>query len=74
MASRRTADPEAPARALEAWVQRLTEEFEIEARPAAVLLAFGGACLELLAAECGALDPGIPADPHFISCLLIESP
>jgi len=37
-----------------------------------VLTAFGRACCEELAAECGALDPGVPVDPRYVSCLLIE--
>jgi hypothetical protein len=71
VASRRTADPEAPARALDAWVRSLRDGFALEARDEAVLVAFGRACLEQLAAECGSLDPGTPVDPRYVACLLI---
>jgi hypothetical protein len=71
VASRRTADPEAPARALDAWVRSLRDRFALDAQEAAVLVAFGRACLEQLAAECGSLDPGTPVDPRYVPCLLI---
>jgi hypothetical protein len=73
VASRRTADPDAPARALDAWVRSLRDEFELDAQEGAVLAAFGRACLEQLAAECGSLDPGTPVDPRYVPCLLIEA-
>ena len=73
VASRRTAGPEAPLRALEAWIVGARQAFTLDAQQAAVLAAFGRACLEQLAAECGALDPGVPLDPRYVSCLLIES-
>ena len=74
VASRRTADAEAPQRALVALVAQVTEELGIDARESSVLLAFGRACLEQLAAECATMDPGVPIDPRYISCLLVESP
>lgn len=71
VASRRTASPEAPGRALEMLVRHLTERFELDAREVSVLQAFGRFCLGKLAAECAALDPGVPVDPRLVTCLLI---
>ena len=71
VASARTADPEAPARALEALIRRLATETELGPADIAVLRAFGRACLEKLREECSALDPGAPVDPRYVSCLLI---
>ena len=71
IASRRTADAEAPARALDAWVRGLRDAFALDTQEEAVLAAFGRACLEQLAAECGSLDPGTPVDPRYVPCLLI---
>jgi hypothetical protein len=73
VASRRSAGPDAAARALDALVQHVQRTFDLEPRPTAVLVSFGRACLEQLSAECGALDPGIPVDPRFVSCLLIQA-
>jgi hypothetical protein len=72
VASRRTADAEAPARALEALVRHVQEAHGLEPKDAAVLGAFGRACLEQLNAECASLDPGVPVDPRYVSCLLIQ--
>lgn len=72
VASRRTADPDAPARALGGWVVKLGEQFSLDAQTLSLVEAFGRACLEQLAAECASLDPGIPLDPRYVSCLLIE--
>ena len=68
-ASRRTADPEAPARAMTRLVDRLVAESELPRRPAATLRAFGATCLDRLAADCGNLDPGMPATPRVVGCL-----
>jgi len=74
VASRRTADPDAPARALDRFVAALTETAALPPSEAAVLRAFGRAQLEELAEECGGLDPGAPVDPRGVSCLLVEEP
>ena len=68
-ASRRTADPEAPARAMTRLVEALVEDAELERRPAATLRAFGTTCLDRLAADCATLDPGMPATPRVVGCL-----
>ena len=72
VASRRTAPPEAPARALDALTGELVETFDLSAREVALWQAFGRAALERLNSECAALDPGVPVDSRFISCLLVE--
>jgi hypothetical protein len=68
-ASRRTADPEAPARAMTRLVEALIAESELARLPAATLRAFGTTCLDRLAADCGNLDPGTPATPRVVGCL-----
>ena len=68
-ASRRTADPDAPARAMSRLVDALVDEAELTPRPAATLRAFGTTCLERLAADCGNLDPGTPVTPRVVGCL-----
>jgi hypothetical protein len=68
-ASRRTADPEAPARAMSRLVATLETEADLPRRAAATLRAFGATCLDRLAADCGALDPGLPATPRVVGCL-----
>jgi hypothetical protein len=73
VASRRTAGPDAPAQALEAWIVRVRDAFALDANDAAVLGAFGRACLEQLVAECGSLDPGAAVDARYVPCLLIRS-
>ena len=72
VASRRTAAPDAPERALDAWIAELAARSLLDARECAVTRAFGRGCLERLAAECGSLDPGIPVDGRHVSCLLLE--
>ena len=72
VASRRTAAPDAPARALEALTRRLVEDFKLGSRPLPLLNRFGRACLEQLSAQTAALDPGIPIDPRYVTCLLVE--
>jgi hypothetical protein len=71
VASRRTAGPEAAPRALEALMRALADKATLSGREAAVLQAFGRACLERLSEECGGLDPGTPVDPRNVSCLLL---
>jgi hypothetical protein len=68
-ASRRTADPEAPARAMTRLVEALDAEAELTRRSAATLRAFGTTCLDRLAADCGGLDPGTPVTPRVVGCL-----
>jgi len=68
-ASRRTADPEAPARAMTKLVEALIENSDLPRRPAATLRAFGTTCLDRLAADCATLDPGMPATPRVVGCL-----
>jgi hypothetical protein len=72
VASRRTAAPESAARALEKLVRALTEAFELGSRDVSITLSFGRFALERLAGECGALDPGVPPDARFVSCLVLE--
>ena len=71
VASRRTADPDAPARALESLVHRLVKTFDLGPRRMALLTSFGRACLEQLAAETALLDPAVPVDPRYVRCLRI---
>jgi hypothetical protein len=68
-ASRRTADPEAPARAMTRLIDALVGDAELSRRPAATLRAFATTCLDRLAADCGNLDPGTPATPRVVGCL-----
>jgi predicted LPLAT superfamily acyltransferase len=68
-ASRRTADPEAPARAMTRLLDALEAEADLSRRPAATLRAFGTTCLDRLAADCGNLDPGMPVTPRVVGCL-----
>jgi len=68
-ASRRTADPAAPTRAMTRLIEALEAEEELAPRPAATLRAFGTTCLDRLAADCGNLDPGTPATPRVVGCL-----
>ncbi len=50
-------------------VEVLEAEAELARRPAATLRAFGTTCLDRLAADCAALDPGLPATPRVVGCL-----
>ncbi len=72
VASRRTADAEAPDRALEAMVHSLNETTGLCTADGAALHRFGQACLPALRAECGQLDPGSPLNQRAVSCLLIR--
>jgi hypothetical protein len=71
VASRRTAAPEAPERALVALLGQLRDAFDLSEREAAVLDGYGRYCLERLAEECAGLDPGVPVDPRTVGCLLL---
>ena len=71
VASRRTAAPDAPARAMDTLVRQLADQAGLQPREISLLEGFGRFCLEELAEECGNLDPGVPADPRAISCLLL---
>jgi hypothetical protein len=73
VASRRTAASDAPARAMAALTTTLAGRFGLQPREISVIEAFGRFCLEQLAAECGSLDPGVPIDRRYVSCLLLES-
>jgi len=68
-ASRRTADPEAPARGMIRLVEALEADAELARRPSATLRAFGTTCLDRLAADCANLDPGTPVTPRVVGCL-----
>ena len=70
--SRRTAAPEAASRALEKMIRLLTERHELEPRDISIASSFGRFALERLAGECAGLDPGVPPDPRFVNCLLLE--
>ena len=72
VASRRTASPSAPASALETLTRSVTKTYGLGPRQVAMLEGFGRYSLERLAAECGSLDPGIPVDPRYVSCLLVQ--
>lgn len=74
VASRRTADPEAPGRALDELLDRFGAAIDIGPDELRALRVFGKACIEKLEEECSALDPGAPVDPRFVSCLLVVSP
>lgn len=68
-ASRRTADPEAPARGMTRLIDALSQESKLARRSEAALRVFGTTCLDRLAADCGGLDPGTPATPRTVGCL-----
>ena len=68
-ASRRTADPGAPARAMAKLLEALEADAALSCRPASALRAFGTTCLDRLAADCGNLDPGTPATSRVVGCL-----
>ncbi len=71
VASRRTAGPEAPGRALESLVRRLAERANLSPREISVLQAYGRFALEKLAEECAGLDPGSAAESK-LTCLILE--
>ncbi len=68
-ASRRTADPGAPGRAMSKLLEALETDAELARRATAALRAFGTTCLDRLAADCANLDPGTPATPRVVGCL-----
>jgi len=72
VASRRTAARDAPRRAMESLTERMSRAFALSGREAELLRDFARACLELLAEECAALDPGVPLDPGRVRCLRLE--
>jgi len=72
VASRRTAAEDAPAHALEALIVTWADAFSLTERETALLRSFGRAGLERLSSECGGLDPGVPVDARYVSCLLLE--
>ena len=71
VASRRTAAPEAPQRALENLLGDLRKTYGLSARESSVIEGYGRYCLERLGEECGGLDPGVPVDRHAVGCLLV---
>ena len=71
VASRRTADPDAPARALKEFLDGLVAALGLDPDELAALRAFGAAALQKLDDECGGLAPDAPVDPRYVSCLLI---
>lgn len=71
VASRRTAAPDAPDRALEALVRGFSDAGGLNARELSILQAYGRFCLDRLSEECARLDPGVPPDPRDVSCLLL---
>jgi hypothetical protein len=70
--SRRTASPESAARALQKMILALAERYKLGPRDVTVAQSFGRFALERLAGECGGLDPGVPPDPRFVHCLILE--
>jgi hypothetical protein len=72
VASRRTAPQDAPARAMDSLVDRMSGAFALSAREAGLLREFGAACVSRLAEECASLDPGVRIDPRFVTCLLLK--
>ena len=70
--SRRTAAPESAARALEKLIRAMTGTFRLDSRDVTIVQSFGRFTLERLADECGGLDPGVPPDPRFVHCLILE--
>ncbi len=70
--SRRTAAPESANRALEKLIRALTEAHQLDPRDVSIVQGFGRFARERLAGECGQLDPGVPLDPRFVSCLILE--
>ena len=73
VASRRTAAPEAPERALQNLLGELRETYELSVRESSVVEGYGRYCLERLGEECGGLDPGVPIDPRTVGCLLVAN-
>jgi hypothetical protein len=71
VASRRTASPDAPARALEALVASLSDTGTLSARELSIFQAFGRYCLNRLAQECAGVDPGVPLSQADVTCLVL---
>lgn len=72
VASRRTAPPGAPERAMDSLLDSITESGAYGPHEVAALHLFGQACLDRLRAECGGLDPGTPPSPRAVTCLVLE--
>ena len=51
---------------------RSPEGVDVDPDPREVLRAFGRACLDRFAEECGGLNPAVLPDPRHVACLLLE--
>lgn len=60
-ASRRTADPDAAARAMDKLLEAIAADYPLR--------SFAGSCLERLAADCAGVEPGTPVTPRIVGCL-----
>lgn len=58
--------------ATESLVRALEGALQLAPREAATLRAFGRACLDRFAEECGGLNPAVLPDPRHTTCLLLE--
>lgn len=72
VASRRTASPDAPQRALENLLVDLRSTYGLSSRVSSLIGGYGRYCLERLGEECAGLDPGVPVDRNAVGCLLLE--
>ena len=72
IASTRSAAPQAAEQALEALLRKMAPAFGLSDEETTILRAFGRSALERLSAECGSMNPDIPVDPRYVSCLLLE--
>jgi len=73
IASRRSAPADAPRLAMEALVSRMAESFTLSSDETDLLRGFGSAAVERLVEECAGLDPGVPVDPRYVTCLLLNT-
>lgn len=71
VASRRTAAPDAPERALDRLVVALTSSGAVGPGEAHAVRAFGLVCLDRLGEQCADLDPGAPVPAKKVTCLRI---
>jgi len=73
IASSRSAPPDAPRLAMEALVARMADSFALSSDELDLLRGFGDATVERLVEECAGLDPGVPIDPRYVTCLLLKT-